>query len=146
MLSSSKIDAEALRRRIDPETLSFSFSRSGGPGGQNVNKVSTRATLQFDLKQCQDLTDEEKTTVRNRLTNRISQDGILQIVSSRHRTQSANREAATARLFELLEDALRPRTPRRRTRVPSSARLRRLREKKQVGERKRFRSKGAADE
>lgn len=146
MTGPSSNDAQTLRLRISPEALSISFSRSGGPGGQNVNKVSTRATLQLDLDNCFDLSADEKARIRKSLASRISQEGILQVVSSRFRTQAANREAATERLFELLADALRQRTPRRKTRVPSSAKLRRLREKKKLGERKRSRSSGSSDE
>jgi ribosome-associated protein len=137
---------DELRNRIGSRGISFTFTRSGGPGGQNVNKVNTRATLWFDLETCGGLTEQEKAQVRTRLAGRISGTGILQVVASRHRTQAANREAATERLLELLADALRPRKSRRPTKVPKSAKVRRLRDKQNAGERKRLRSKPAIDD
>lgn len=133
---------ESLRRRIEASALSFSFTRSSGPGGQNVNKVNTRATLWFDLEGDSALTSAEKSTIRERLGGRLSRDGRLHVASMRFRTQRANREAATERFFDLLAEAIRPRTPRRPTRSPRSAKERRIREKKRTGERKRMRSGG----
>ena len=120
--------------------------RSSGPGGQNVNKVSTRATLWFDLKGCRALTDLEKARIQTRLASRFSSEGVLQVVASRHRTQAANRAAATERLLELLADALRTRKSRRPTKVPKSAKVRRMRDKQNAGERKRLRSGHAIDD
>jgi len=129
-----------LRRRIGEEQFTFSFTRSGGPGGQNVNKVNTRVTLSFDLYASTDLTAEERGRILARLGGRITGDGRLRIVSMRHRTQLANRKAAVERFYELLAAALRPRTIRRATKVPRRSRERRLREKKSTAERKRFRA------
>jgi len=119
-----------LRDRIPPSVLTFTFTRSGGPGGQNVNKVSTRVTLWFDLEGCGTLTATEKARIRQRLAGRISRDGRLHVVAMRHRTQSANRRAAVERFYELLADALTPEPTRRPTRTPPRARQRRLREKR----------------
>jgi len=130
----------ALHRRIGEERLTFTFTRSGGPGGQNVNKVNTRVTLWFDLAASSVLTDDEKRMIRARLGGRITNDGRLHIVSMRHRTQLANRKAAVERFYELLAEALRPRTIRKATQVPRRSRERRLQEKKSTGERKRFRA------
>jgi ribosome-associated protein len=138
-LNSDKL--EELRQRIGDQGITFTFTRSGGPGGQNVNKVSTRATLWFDLKECGVLTDVEKSRIRTQLAKRITKDGVVQVVSSRHRTQAANRAAAIDRLFELLADALRPRKTRRPTRIPKSAKVRRLKNKQTAGEKKRLRSR-----
>lgn len=132
---------DALRARIGTQGMSFTFTRSSGPGGQNVNKVSTRATLWFDLKGCDALTEIEKSRIHARLARRISAEGVLQVVASRHRTQAGNRAAATDRLFELLADALRMRKSRRPTKVPKSAKVRRLRDKQTAGEQKRLRSR-----
>lgn len=137
---------DELRHRIGMRNISFTFARSSGPGGQNVNKVNTRATLWFDLNACSSLTGPETARIQSRLANRISGDGILHVVASRHRTQAANRAAATERLFELLADALRTPKSRRPTRAPKSANVRRLREKKSAGERKRLRSRHGIDE
>ncbi len=144
--NTSKSLKDGLRDRIGARGISFTFTRSGGPGGQNVNKVSTRATLWFDLKACSALTEPEKAKVQVRLASRISGEGILQVVASRHRTQAANRAAATERLLDLLADALRIRKSRRPTKVPKSAKVRRLRNKQNAGERKRLRSRHAIDD
>jgi len=130
-----------LRGRIGEERLTFSFTRSGGPGGQNVNKVNTRVTLSFDLHASTDLTEEEKGRIVARLGGRVTRDGRLRIVSMRHRTQLANRKAAVERFYELLAAALRPRTIRKATKVPRRAHERRLREKQAAAKRKRLRGK-----
>jgi len=129
-----------LRRRIGEEQFTFSFTRSGGPGGQNVNKVNTRVTLWFDLEGSFVLTDDEKRTIRAHLGGRITNSGRLHIVSMRHRTQLANRKAAVERFYELLAAGLRPRTIRKATKVPRRSRERRLQEKKSTAVRKRFRA------
>ncbi len=129
---------------IPDEELSFEFSRSGGPGGQNVNKVSTKATLLFDVSASPSLTDEQRSRIMSRLRTRITKAGVLRVTSQRHRTQRANREAAVERFAELLREALRPRRPRRRTRLPKAAKERRLLEKKRRSELKRRR--GSIDE
>ncbi len=132
---------ESLRNRIGVEQLTFSYTRSGGPGGQNVNKVNTRVTLWFNLAASLTLTDKEKHTLRERLGGRITADGRLHLVSMRHRTQLANRKAAVERFYELLAAALRPRPIRKPTQAPRGARERRLRDKQEVGRRKRLRTK-----
>ena len=137
---------EHLRRRIGEDELSFTFTRSGGPGGQNVNKVNTRVTLWFDLDRSATLSAHEKAVIHQHLAGRISNDGRLHIVSMRHRTQAANRAAAVERFYELLAQALRPRAIRRPTKTPRSAKERRLREKQRAGERKRLRSRGSISE
>ena len=135
-----------LRRRIPEEHLSFTFTRSGGPGGQNVNKVSTRVTLRFDLAGSGELSEHEKRTLLTRLAGRVTKDGHLRVVSMRHRTQLANRRAATERFYELLAGALAQSKPRKRTRMPRAARERRLRDKAHRSLRKQERSGGHRDE
>jgi ribosome-associated protein len=106
--------------------LTFTASRSGGPGGQNVNKVSTKVTLAFDVTGSPSLSPEEKAHILERLATRISRDGVLRVVSQRHRSQAANREAAVGRLVELLRLALAeepPRVPTRPTRVAKERRV-----------------------
>ena len=124
---------------IPDEELSFEFSRSSGPGGQNVNKVSTRVTLLFDVAGSPSLTDEQRSRITSRLATRITKAGKLRVSSQKHRSQRANREAAVERFSELLRETLRPRRPRRRTRIPRSVKERRLQEKKHRGELKRRR-------
>ncbi len=115
---------------IPEDELSFTFSTSSGPGGQYVNKVSTRATLHFDVAATQSLSERQKELVMQRLRTRITKDGILRVVSQRHRSQRANREAARERFVELLRGALHEAPPRKRTARPRGAIERRLRDKK----------------
>jgi ribosome-associated protein len=130
----------SLRQRIPEASLTFRFSTSPGPGGQNVNKLNTRVTLWFDLEGCPRLTRGEKERIRLRLGRRISATGRLRIVSSRFRTQASNRRAAVERFYDLLADALRPRKVRKATGPTASSVRRRLAEKRQVGQKKLDRS------
>lgn len=114
---------------IPEEDLTFVASRSSGPGGQNVNKVSTRVTLHFDLENSPHLSSEQKERIRRKLPNRISKEGLLQVSSSQYRSQSANRKAALGRFAELLHKALQSQPRRKKTRVPEAVRQRRLEEK-----------------
>jgi|SRR5579872_2474343 len=124
---------------IPDEDVTFATSRSGGPGGQNVNKLETRVTLRFDLAGSGALSEEQKLRLRERLATRITRDGVLQITSQRHRTQGGNREAAVERFAELLRENLREEAPRRKTRPSRAAKARRLDEKRRQSLRKRER-------
>ena len=115
---------------ISEDKLVFKVSRSGGPGGQNVNKVSTRVTLFFDVTNCEDLSDVQKRRILTRLATRIDKNGVLRVVSQKYRTQKANRRVAVERLQQLLADALKIRPARKKTRVPYAAKQRRLEEKR----------------
>src|SRR6185295_943038 len=125
---------------IPDEEVSFATSRSGGPGGQNVNKLETRVTLRFDLAGSPSLSEEQKDRLRQRLSTRITKDVVLQVTSQRHRTQGANREAAVERFAELVRENLREETPRKRTRPSRAAKARRLEEKRRRSQRKRERA------
>ena len=126
---------------IPEEELSFTASLSGGPGGQNVNKVSSRVTLWFDVVNSASLSPEQKELVLGRLSNRISKEGVLRVISQQTRSQVENRELANERFVELMQDALRRVPIRKKTRVSKGAKLRRLEEKKQRGSLKQERSK-----
>ncbi len=115
------------------------ISRSSGPGGQNVNKVNTRVTLLLDVTSCETLSKAQKMRIRKRLQTRISRDGQLRVVSSRHRTQYRNRVAAEKRLIELLMEATRQQKLRRATRPTAASRERRLASKRMHSEVKRQR-------
>jgi ribosome-associated protein len=125
---------------LPEEEISFVTSRSGGPGGQNVNKLETRVTLRFDLAASPSLSDEQRSRLRERLATRITRAGILHVTSQKHRSQSANREAAVERFAELLGEALREEAPRKKTRVSRAAKRRRVDEKKRHGQRKQERA------
>ena len=129
------------RTQISESELSFAFSRSGGPGGQNVNKVNTQATLYFDIRNSPSLTEDQKDFIFAALEGRINKEGVLRVVSRRNRTQGENRDAALERFTELLRTALTKRKPRRKTKVPLRVRKNRLDEKKKRSELKRVRGK-----
>jgi ribosome-associated protein len=126
---------------IPEEELRFTASLSGGPGGQNVNKVNTRVTLWFDLANSPSLSQELKELITSRLGSRISKNGVLRVISQQTRSQAANREAAVERFAELLRTAAKREKPRRTTGVSKTAKKRRLEEKKQHSVLKRQRSK-----
>lgn len=129
---------------IADDELTFCASRSSGPGGQNVNKVATRATLRFDVARSPSLSDEQRARILARLRTRITKDGVLAVASQRHRTQSANRSAALERLVELLREALRRRPVRKKTAIPRAAKERRLETKQRRSRIKRLRSQPSA--
>ena len=130
-----------------PESeLSFVHSRSCGPGGQNVNKVSSRVTLLFDVRHCPALSERQRHRIICAFPGRINRQGVMRVVSSRFRTQAANRKAALGRFTALLTEALTPRSPRKKTVVPTRARARRLADKVRRGERKRLRRAPNPDE
>jgi ribosome-associated protein len=125
---------------IPDEEVSFITSRSGGPGGQNVNKLETRVTLRFDLLASPTLTDEQKARLAERLATRITRAGLLQVTSQKHRTQAENREASVARFAELLREGLHEEAPRKATRIPKAAKRRRIEAKRRRGSRKKERT------
>ncbi len=129
------------RISIPEDELDFTASRSGGPGGQHVNKVSSKVILWFDVANSPSLSEEDKELITRRLGRRIDKDGFLRIVSQSTRSQAANRELAVERLVELLQDALKQIPIRRKTRLSRASKLRRLEEKKQRSMVKHGRSK-----
>ena len=124
---------------ISEDELEFRFSRSSGPGGQNVNKVSSRVTVFFDVENSPALTDDQKKLIKSKLRTRISNEGILRVVSQKFRTQPANKRMAVERLTELLQNALTRKPPRKKTQIPKSVKQKRLKEKKIRGELKKLR-------
>jgi len=125
---------------VPADLLRAVFSRSGGPGGQNVNKVETRVTIEVDVDALP-LPEDRKARIRERLASRINRDGVLRVTSQVSRTQSDNRDRALARMEELLRESLVEQKPRRKTRIPKGVKQKRLEEKKKRGETKRLRGR-----
>src|SRR4029077_7168015 len=125
---------------IPENEIIFTASRSGGPGGQNVNKGSTKMTLAFDVSASTALSEEQKRKIAGRLATRINKEGVLQVVSQRTRSQELNRADALSRFSEMLVRALTPQTPRIKTRIPKATKHQRIEEKKKRGLTKQGRS------
>jgi ribosome-associated protein len=124
---------------IPKDELRFTATRSSGPGGQHVNKASTRVTLSFDLANSPSLTPEQKQLLLERLPTRISKQGVLRVVSQKTRSQAANREVALQRFVELLQQALEVPPQRKPTKVTATAKEKRIAHKKHRGHLKRER-------
>jgi ribosome-associated protein len=126
---------------IDERELEERFVRASGPGGQNVNKVSTAVELRFDVH-ASALPPDMKQRLVALAGSRLTADGVLLIDSREHRTQAQNREAARARLVALLQHAARRPKTRRPTKPKKAAKEKRLDSKKRRGEVKSLRSRG----
>jgi ribosome-associated protein len=131
---------------IPEHEVDFAVSRSGGPGGQNVNKVSTRVTLRFNVDASEVLSIDQRRLIRSRLATRINKEGILQVTSQRTRSQELNRADVQERFAELLRDALHKEPPRIPTRVSRAAKIKRVEEKKKRTEIKIARSRRGWDD
>lgn len=116
--------------------VQFQTSRSGGAGGQHVNKVETKVTLLFDISAATIFSEEEKARIRQRLSARLDADGRLQVVSQETRSQLRNKELALGKLVDLLSAALKTTKPRRATKPSKAAVQKRLDAKRQQALRK----------
>lgn len=124
---------------IPRSELSFRTTRSGGPGGQNVNKLETRVELEFNVHRSAVLSEDQRNAILENLKSRIDARGVLRIVSQQSRSQWTNRKLALEKLAWLLRQALKPKKNRKATTPPSHAHEKRLRLKKQRGEKKSLR-------
>jgi ribosome-associated protein len=131
---------------ISQDDLVFRASRSSGPGGQNVNKLSTRITLLFDVANCRSFSEVQKQQILKTLATRADRNGVVRVVSQKFRSQRANRQAAVGRLGQLLAAALKSRPPRIETGVPKHAHDRRLKAKKRRSMLKQQRAKSWAED
>lgn len=125
---------------LDDSELVFQASPGGGPGGQNVNRVATKVTISFDVAGSPSLSSEQRERLTQRLSNRMTKEGVLQVTSSEHRTQGANRKAAEERIVRLLRKGLMRRKTRRVTKPSRGARRRRLEGKRRRSKVKKGRS------
>jgi ribosome-associated protein len=118
------------RISIDEAELDESFVRSSGPGGQNVNKLSTAVQLRFDVRQSPSLPNDVAVRLMRLAGKRLTKDGVIVIVAQRHRTQERNRADALERLVELIREAAVPPVPRRATKPTRASKKQRLESKK----------------
>lgn len=129
-----------LRDRDFTKEIEIKASRSSGKGGQNVNKVSTKIELIFDVNNSDLLSETEKAIISEKLSNRISKEGKLILQSQESRSQLMNKDIAINKLYELLEAALKKEKPRKKTKPSLAKKEQRLQIKKEMSEKKKNRN------
>lgn len=141
MARARTLNVEAGGRQIviPAESLEWQFARSAGPGGQHVNRTSSKAVLRFQARRCPFLPEDIRQRLLARERSRLTLDGDLVITSQRHREQPRNVADCLAKLSAILERAMLPPKARRPTRVPRAAKAARLDAKKRRGTTKRLR-------
>ena len=116
--------------------LTFKAVRSSGSGGQHVNKVATKVVLSFDILNSSHLSEDEKIKLLSFLSNRINKSGILVLSSGQNRSQLKNKIDVTKRFLNLIELGLKQEKERKQTKIPKSAKLKRLEIKRKISEKK----------
>jgi ribosome-associated protein len=136
--------------RLIPEDIlsevSYKSSRSGGKGGQNVNKVETKIELSFDILNSKFLNENEKERLFNKLSNRINKNGIIKIISQVERSQYLNKLRVNHKIIELLESGLKKEKRRLKTKPTVTSKETRIQEKKIISFKKAQRSKPPLDD
>ena len=135
----------AVHRKITPDLLGnelvFTTSRSSGPGGQNVNKVNSKVTLQFDVTGSEILTQEEKDMISGKLSSRMTKEGILMLMAQDKRSQLQNKESVILKLQKLFTKAFEKKKVRKATKPSKGSIQDRIKKKKQLSEKKKWRQK-----
>lgn len=132
---------DILKDRDFSTEFTFTASRSSGPGGQNVNKVSSKVELRFNVLQSTLLTEDEKEIIQAKLASKINSEGELILVSQSERSQLMNKDKVTEKFYLLLVKALTPIKKRKPTKPSLAAREKRLEEKRIISEKKERRKK-----
>ena len=133
------------RISIEERELEESFIRASGPGGQNVNKVSSAVQLRFDARGSRSLPNDVSIRLQRLAGNRLTREGVIVITANRHRSQDQNRDEARERLFDMIREAATPPTIRRPTKPTRASKKRRLDSKTRRGHIKSLRSNRSFD-
>ena len=128
-------------KSIIASEFSFKAVRSSGAGGQNVNKVSSKVVLTFDLVNSKGLTEEEKTLLQTKIATKLTQDGILILTSEEDRSQLKNKEVVVKKFLKVIENGLKIPKQRKETKIPRAVKEKRLQEKKSTASIKENRKK-----
>jgi ribosome-associated protein len=131
---------------IDEREIEERFIRASGPGGQNVNKLSTAVQLRFDVRRSPSLAGDVRARLERIAGRQLTKDGVLVITAQRHRTQDMNRKDARARLFDLIRRAAVVPKKRRATKPSPGSRQRRIEQKVRRGAIKKLRGKHGFDD
>ena len=134
------------RSKVPEDEIDFRATRSGGPGGQHVNRRATRVEACWNVRASAALTDEEKERILEKLASRIDKDGVLRVVADDERSQYRNKQLAKRRLRDLVNRALRVPKRRKKTRPPKSAVEKRLENKTRRARVKKLRKPPTSEE